>query len=66
MTKEEAINVSAALLKNIYDTRNPKRISALTSIINARDNKDIDWLCSALDNIIKFCDELKTAMYNKE
>ena len=65
MTKEQAIKITAKLLKNVYETNDPKNKDSLAIILCAEAEKNIDALSSALDNVIKFCQELKTAMFNK-
>jgi hypothetical protein len=65
MTQEQAIKVSAKLLKNVFETNDPNNIDSLAAILCAEAEKNIDVLSSALDSVIEFCQELKTAMFNK-
>ena len=65
MTKDQAIKVTAKLLKNVYETNDPNNIDCLATILCAEAEKNIDALSSALDSVIEFCQELKTAMFNK-
>lgn len=68
MTKQEAIWAASKLLCNIYHDDSGgdfEKIKVQARILTAEADGDIDWLCSSLDEIIKFCDKLKKAMYNQ-
>lgn len=67
MTKQEAIWASSKLLCNIYhDDEDYEKIVLIAKIRTAEADKNVDYLCSSLDEIIKFCNKLKKAMYNQE
>ena len=69
MTQQEAIWAASKLLCNIYHDDSGgdfEKIKAQAHIITAEADKNVDNLCSALDEVIKYCEKLKKAMYNQE
>lgn len=69
MTQQEAIWAASKLLCNIYYDDSGggfEKIKAQEQIITAEADKNVDCLCSALDQVIEFCEKLKKAMYNQE
>lgn len=69
MTKQQAIWASSKLLCNIYHDDSGgdfEKIVLTAQIRTAEADKNVDYLCSALDQVIKFCEKLKKAMYNQE
>lgn len=69
MTKQQAIRVTSNLLRNIYyddSGGDYEKIKAQAAVLTAEADGNVDYLCSALDEIIKFCEKLKKAMYNQE
>lgn len=67
MTKQEAIWASSKLLCNIYnDDEDYEKIDLIAQILTAEADKNVDYLCSALDKVIEFCEKLKRNMYNQE
>ena len=55
MTKEQAFNVAEKLLLHIYSDD----VMICAKICTAVADKDKDYLTSSLDEIIKFCEEIK-------
>lgn len=69
MTKQEAIWAASKLLCNIYHDDSGgdfEKIKAQAQIITAEADGNVDYLCSALDKVIEFCEKLKRGMYNQE
>lgn len=69
MIQQEAIWAASKLLCNIcHDDSGGDfdKIKAQAQIITAEVDKNVDYLCSALDQVIKFCEKLKRNMYNQE
>ena len=69
MEKQQAIWAASKLLCNIYHDDSGgdfEKIKITAQIRTAEADKNVDYLCSALDEIIKFCIKLKKAMYNQE
>ena len=67
MEKQQAIWAASKLLCNIYnDDEDYEKIVLTAQIRTAEADKNVDYLCSALDEVIKFCNKLKRNMYNQE
>lgn len=67
MTKQEAIWAASKLLCNIYhDDEDYEKIVLTAQIRTAEADGNVDLLCLALDQVIKFCEKLKRNMYNQE
>ena len=67
MTKQEAIWAASKLLCNIYhDDEDYEKIVLTAQIRTAEADGNVDYLCSSLDQVIKFCEKLKRNMYNQE
>ena len=67
MTKQEAIWAASKLLCNIYhDDEDYEKIVLTAQIRTAEADKNVDYLCSALDKVIEFCEKLKRNIYNQE
>ena len=66
MSKEEAIHVSAQLLRRMFDNNDESSIPAIASVCSAEADGDIDKLCSALDSFIAFCEKLKRNLYGQQ
>ena len=69
MTKQQAIWAASKLLMQIYHDDSGgdyEKIKAQAAVLTAEADGNVDYLCSALDEIIKFCEKLKRNMYNQE
>ena len=62
ITKEEAIHVSAKLLKNVFLLENPYSVKATAAVCAAESDGDAKALCNALDRLIALCNNLKKSM----
>ena len=61
MTKEESFNAAEKLLMNIYNGH----MEVCARVCTAVANKDKDYLTGSLDEIIKFCEEIKKGMWEE-
>lgn len=58
--RKPAIKIASELLKKIYhDDNDAVAMECIELIISAEADEDADFFLSALDEVIKFCDELK-------
>ena len=61
MTKEEAFIVAEKLLMHIYS----EDITICARICTASADKDRDYLTGCLDEVIKFCNNIKKGMWEE-
>ena len=61
MTREQAFSVAERLLLHIYSDD----VMICAKICTAVADKDKDYLTGSLDEIIKFCEEIKKGMWEK-
>lgn len=61
MTKEQAFNAAEKLLLHIYGDD----VMICAKICTASADRDRDYMTGCLDEIIKFCEQLKKTMWGK-
>lgn len=60
LIRKPAIKVaSKLLLKIIHDDNDVDAMESMGTILKAEADENVDFFLSALDQVIKFCDELK-------
>ena len=58
--RKPAIKVASKLLKKIYhDDNDEEAMECMGLILTAEADEDADFFLSALDEVVKFCNELK-------
>ena len=64
MTKNEAIHIASKFLMNVYhdDNGDFEKLVINAHILTAEADKDAEYLCGALKNIVTFCNKLINAM----